>query len=58
MSTNTTSPRRRGRTVEGNETTTIEPAQETTMTQTVVEDLTVEQATPAEAPAETSTRTI
>ena len=58
MSTNTTSPRRRGRTVEGNETTTIEPAQETTMTQTVVEDLTVEQATPAEAPAETPARTI
>ena len=55
MSTNTTSPRRRGRTVEGNETTTIEPAQETTMTQTVVEDLTVEQATPAEAPARTIT---
>lgn len=58
MSTNTTSPRRRGRTVEGNETTTIEPAQETTMTQTVVEDLTVEQATTAEAPAETHARTI
>lgn len=58
MSTNTTSPRRRGRIVEGNETTTIEPSQETTMTQTVVEDLTVEQAAPAEAPAETSTRTI
>lgn len=55
MSTNTTPPRRRGRTVEGNETTTIEPAQETTMTQTVVEDLTVEQATPAETHARTIT---
>lgn len=46
MSTTTVS-RRRGRAVEGNETST-EPAQETSMSQIVVEDLSVEQAAPAQ----------